>query len=938
MNAVEYFQGTEGELNRILEDPKFLNHRNQLAAWKLSTAFNRSYDEGYLWSRALFLSSNGCQILLHGNNPRLAINSLKESAVIYENFSYISENYDRDFALILSALCYDLAGYQANAVCLVKSTEEYQFKSNDENVYTGSDNYILRHIRQILLKNIVKAESMIDRQRETDLGLLLFNRAIKKWYKHVLQGVETDFLDDLDKVYQFYLNAFNIPVSQLLFLLRTRIGLYLDRSVWRNLNDIGHIKGNAIWNKYIRLLANDVYDGQGIKSIDKRRSKFELWTSQLRAVQKGILGTDESFIIQMPTSAGKTFIAELAILNALTRFPGQKCLYISPFRALTNEKEAELSDHLSKLGYSISEISGNYEIDEFQDITLADTDVLIATPEKIDLLLRLNPGYFAAVSLVVVDEGHILGDISPRSSLLEFLIIRLRMKIAGLKILFISAVMPPPNADQYAIWLSGNAANVVRSSLFPDSPPAEEWEPTRKLLGKFTWEGNRGQILYKNRSIQDERTRAIIPLYISAIIRKRLYANTFPNGDNKAQTSAALAYRLSMEGNTLVFCAQVRETERVGEALLLLLDLLSNNNEAVPEWFHLNRDRESYFYARKWYSGDSYIPRCLSYGIGVHFGDLPESVRRSVEEDFLRGNLKVLISTNTIGQGLNFPIKNLIIHSTIMNAAAGNLDNVEVRDFWNIIGRAGRAGMETEGQIIYNVKSIRDASEYERYTNKANIPSANSILFNVLEAMLAHRISDSLFESYIKILAEPYLLNLITEETIGTDDEEVINAILDNSLFKIQCLQQQWDIEPIKASFRRVFRTIKETAGINQIKVYAETGLCLKSNQDIENYIETNREIIEAILAEDAYIALLELIFEMFDTLKIPEMESHKFTRIGAKFIDFLPVTKAWIAGADIDVIQLEWGNLHANKTFFNLLVAEGFTSGSLGYSVLFKR
>ncbi|WP_419699837.1 DEAD/DEAH box helicase [Mucilaginibacter sp. NFX135] len=925
MNASDYFEDLENGLNQILDDPKFLNHSNQLAAWKLSTAFKRSYDESYLWNRALFLSSNGCQILLHGHNTRLAINSLKESAIIYENLFYISDKYDREFALMLSALCYDLAGYQANAVCLVRKITEYQFESEDDQVYTGSDNYILTHIRQVLLKNIVKAKSLIDRQLEVDLGLLLFNRAMAKWYDQVLQGTENDFLDEFDKVYRFYLNAYNIPVTQLLFLLRTRIGLYLDRSVWQNLSGVDHIKGNAVWNKYIRLLANDVYDGRGIKSVDKRLSKFEFWTSQLRAVQKGVLSTDESYVIQMPTSAGKTFIAELSILNALTKFPAQKCLYISPFRALTNEKEAELSDNLSKLGYSVSAISGNYEIDEFQDIILADTDVLIATPEKIDLLLRLNPAYFTGVSLAVVDEGHILGDISPRSSLLEFLIIRLKMQITGLKVLFISAVMPPPNADEYALWLSGKPANVVRSSLFPDSPPSEEWEPTRKLIGKFTWEGSRGQILYKNRSTQDEQTRTITPLFISAIIRKRIYANTFPDGNNKAQTSAALAYRLSLDGNTLVFCAQVRETKRVGDALLNLLDLLRDNNEATPAWFHLNRDRESYFYARKWYSADSYISRCLSHGIGIHFGDLPEAVRRSVEEDFVRGNLKVLISTNTIGQGLNFPIKNLIIHSTIMNAEEGNINNLEVRDFWNIIGRAGRAGMETEGQIVYNVKSPRDGTEYDRYTDKGNIPPANSIFFNVLAALRRRRISIATYENNIRILAEPYLLNLITEETIETDDEEVINAILNNSLFKIQCLDQNLDIEPIKKSFRGIFGNIKQAANLGQIRIYAETGLCLKSNQDIENFIEKNRELIAGILEEDAYLALLELILQMFDALSLSEMVSLKFAKIGAKFIAYLPVTILWIAGQDIDMIQAEWVNVHTDRALFNLLVAEGY-------------
>ncbi|MBW4888909.1 DEAD/DEAH box helicase [Mucilaginibacter sp. HMF5004] len=925
MTTAEYIQSLEGGLEQILQDPKFNNHRNQLSAWKLSAAFSRSYDERYLWNRALFLSTNGCQLMLHGDNVRLATRSLRESALIYENLFHISEVYDKEFALMLSALCYDLAGYQANAVCLIKKVETYQFITDDQQVETSSDNYILQHFRQILLKNIPLANNLINRNLDNDPGIRLFNDAALQWYQQVLTGIDTDFLGQMDKVYHYYLNAFNIPISQLIFLLKTRLKLYVERSIWYNLNNIAHINQHPTWTKYIKLLTNNIYDGRRIKNLERRLSKFEFWTSQLRAVQKGVLDSDESFVIQMPTSAGKTFIAELTILNALIKHPGAKCLYISPFRALTNEKEGELSDNLSKLGFSVSALSGNYEIDEFQDIILSDTDVLIATPEKIDLLLRLNPSYFQQIALAVVDEGHILGDISSRSSLLEFLIIRLKMTRPGLKILFISAVMPPANADEYSVWLSNSAGNVIRSSLHPDSPPAEEWEPTRKLIGRFDWNGNNGRISYKDMSTQDEATNAVTPSFISAIIRKRQYGGTLPDGIAKAQTSAALAFRLSQDGNTLVFCAQVKNTDQVGTALLNLLAKMRETAEAIPTWFTLNTDRESYFYARKWYGPDSYISQCLSHGIGVHFGDLPEAVRRSVEEDFVKGYLKVLISTNTIGQGLNFPIKNLVIHSTLITVKNKIQIKVEVRDFWNIIGRAGRAGMETEGQIIFNVKSWTDEQEFARYTNKANIDAAYSLFFNVLNALVDGRITQRTFENNIKILAEPYILNLITEESIGTDDEDTINSILQNSLFMVQCQANQIEVEPIKNTFRNIFASIKEDNTIEEIRTYAETGLCLKSNKAIDKFITENSELLKAVIEGDNYLAFIELCYQLFDEASLDELDSEKFDKLKLDFVAFIPVTRLWVEGADIDILQNEWANISDNSDHLNILIAQGF-------------
>jgi len=49
---------------------------------------------------------------------------------------------------------------------------------------------------------------------------------------------------------------------------------------------------------------------------------------------------DENYVVQMPTSSGKTFIAELLILKYLIKYPQKKCIYIAPFRALSSEKES----------------------------------------------------------------------------------------------------------------------------------------------------------------------------------------------------------------------------------------------------------------------------------------------------------------------------------------------------------------------------------------------------------------------------------------------------------------------------------------------------------------------------------------------------------------------------------------------------------------------
>ena len=315
MNNTEYYSLLETNLESLLSDYKFDNYKKQVFAWRLSASFRRTYDEAYLWNRALYLSSNGGLLLSDPDRRKLAIRSLKEAAEVYEYLGGISEQYDCEYALLLSSLCYDLAGYQANALCLTRRIAEYQLESADDEVDVSSDNYILQHIKQILLKNIVKAKNTVRNDLNVDLGIEIFNNSISKWYDNVLNGIENDFQDSVYHSYKYYLNAFNLPISHLLFLLRARINIYLERSIWVNLRKTEAIRNSPVWTKYIKLLTHDVYANNRVKDVEKRISKFELWVSQLRAVEKGLLESDENFVIQMPTSTGKTFIAELSILN-----------------------------------------------------------------------------------------------------------------------------------------------------------------------------------------------------------------------------------------------------------------------------------------------------------------------------------------------------------------------------------------------------------------------------------------------------------------------------------------------------------------------------------------------------------------------------------------------------------------------------------------------
>jgi superfamily II DNA/RNA helicase len=765
-------------------------------------------------------------LLQENEDEKIAYQGLFVSAEI---FQYLTESkelepIDKDYLLVLAAVCYDITGYQANAFCLANRITEYELDTEDQRINLTIDNCIIEQIRLILTKSIPLADMKLRKYKNIQNGgFSFFYTAMKEWYSFILKQDRTQYLTSIENAYRYYLTIGNTYLSHLLLLLKIRMSLFNKRSIYIGLYEQLNTEKNYQWRKYIRLLAYDYYNNNSIKLLEDRRSFFEFWTSQLRALENGILDKEENFVVQMPTSSGKTFIAELLILKYLIQQPEKKCIYIAPYRALTNEKENELGKYLSRLGFIVSSLSGSYEIDVFQDVVLTDTDLLIATPEKIDCLLRFVPDYFINVSLIVIDEGHIISDFTPWATLLEFLIIRLCMKIPDLKTLFISAVMPPQNANEYSLWLSGKASNVLRSLNFSDSDIVDEWEPTKKLISSF----QDGNIFFKNINYEDEERHRKVGAILNSYLKPEF---EIKNGTPKNTIAAYLAYKLSEEGGTLVFCAQPRFTESIAKKLLEIL-----KRKKYPDRFNNNKNKESSYYSKIWYGSNSTITKAINHGIGIHFGDMPEQVRFAVENDYKNGLLSILLSTNTIGQGLNFPIKNLIIYSLQIG---GQGDYIKYRDFWNIVGRAGRAGKETEGKIVFIINSPTDTMLFHQFTNRKNIENAESQFLQALQLRLSNVNTDDEFHNNITKMSETYLLDLVTEEIIGTDYEEILEKIIQNALFKTQIDNRRLDIKPIKNAFKKIFMNFENEDRIENLNEYKKTGLSFKSNNLAYNFTQ----------------------------------------------------------------------------------------------------
>ena len=170
----------------------------------------------------------------------------------------------------------------------------------------------------------------------------------------------------------------------------------------------------------------------------------ELRPSQKKAVKAGLLD-GENLVVCTPTASGKTLIAELAGLTHILSNKG-KVIYIVPLKALANEKFKDFKKRygsIIKIALSIGDLDENGPY-------LADYDFIITTSEKFDSLIRHKISWLNCVSLVVVDEIHLLNDIG-RGPTLEILLIILRRILKNVQILGLSATIGNPK--ELAGWL-----------------------------------------------------------------------------------------------------------------------------------------------------------------------------------------------------------------------------------------------------------------------------------------------------------------------------------------------------------------------------------------------------------------------------------------------------------------------------------------------------
>lgn len=484
---------------------------------------------------------------------------------------------------------------------------------------------------------------------------------------------------------------------------------------------------NSIW--ILARRAGDDDDGVagfvgGLAASD--RPVFEFLYPQRRvALEEGLLDPySRSMLINLPTSGGKTLLAELRIVQAVLRGRngrrGAAVAYVVPTRTLANQITAKLRRDLGPAGIRVERMSGAVEIDGFEDGMLGrggSFDVLVTTPEKMMLLIR-NPKYglAEAITLCIIDEAHNLGD-AERGLNLELLISTVKRDCRRAGLLLLTPFIT--NSDEVAEWLD------------PDNPKSVtvgiNWKPNERVVGAYYASG-------KGRTIETH----FRPLATSAdtvrvdrtfkIGTARGFSRPASGvvGKNMALTSL-LATQLDASHGVLVLARTIRDAW--GTA-----GLICENLDGAP-----GRGDEEVELAKRFVAselGERFpLVGYLDKGVGVHHSGLPDEVRYLVERLMETGKLRALVGTTTIAQGVNFPVSAVLISSYKQS-----YNDMDPRDFWNLVGRAGRIDQPSFGLV--GIATDRPGgprmTKAEAYVKRTTERLASSLAGMVSEVLAHH--------------------------------------------------------------------------------------------------------------------------------------------------------------------------------------------------------
>ena len=371
---------------------------------------------------------------------------------------------------------------------------------------------------------------------------------------------------------------------------------------------------------------------------------------QAQAIPLALQG--HNLVAAIPTASGKSLIGYIPALEMMVQ-KGKKVLYIVPLKALASEKKEDF-DKFSHLGIKAHMSTGDLDSD---DKGLEDADVIVATSEKADSMIRHGSKWIESVGLVIADEIHMIHD-PGRGPTLEVALTKFMRRNRDLQIIALSATMS--NAFDLAEWLH---AKLVES----------DWRPIPLKEGVY----------YDGMIKFDDRTSREVP-------------------SDGEEVWSLVKQAVQDGGQSLVFVNSRRSTEALAVKYSKNMSALAGRTLTPQELYVLEGDSsESTATGRK-------LSSCVKCGIAFHNAGLTYKQRKYVEDNFRNGTIKCIVATPTLAAGINLPARRVIVRDTSRYESNYGNSPISVMEVKQMCGRAGRPGYDPYGEAVLVAKNQAD--------------------------------------------------------------------------------------------------------------------------------------------------------------------------------------------------------------------------------------
>lgn len=532
---------------------------------------------------------------------------------------------------------------------------------------------------------------------------------------------------------------------------------------------------NSIWNiaekspKIRTFIEKNLSEGE--------RFLYSLLPSQ-RDVIADVLTPKKSIIVSMPTSSGKSLLAEMQILFSLHNYATNEfrptVCYVVPTNALIEQVKRDLTHDFKMFNFNIETALPYYEVDEIEEELLSSNhiDILVSTPEKLESLVRQNHDSIKNTRLVIMDEAHNIGDKS-RGSKFELLLAAIKQNLNEANFLLLSPFIS--NADEIAEWLADTKRNSAVLSM--------EWAPTRQYVGcNLLKNGKKESVLefYKTarNQLHTEDVEVLLRLNPNDV-KKELGKDSI---NNSVKECVIINDFIEQEGNILVLCTGAK----IAKNLTRDVTNFFVNNQKLSDVSNEYEIKKALEIIKLEAGENTLLYQCLKYGVCYHHSGLSSLVKETIEELIRDNKIKLLFATTTLAQGMNFPINTVIFDSVKFRGI--NARDISNAEFWNIAGRAGRAYKDKEGYIILptmgSQKNTREVTKnYIKCDLEAIVSSLNAFFKDSNQIILDYEHLSKSDQAPILNLIQyiNHILHISYDYDIDSKDLTKIRSILNDS-------------------------------------------------------------------------------------------------------------------------------------------------------------